>query len=334
MLTLNKNIKIILNYVVGPLVFCVLIYSITTQLQRQENWKESIAKIGNAFTGENLLVFALIIALMFINWGIEARKWQVALKPSYTISFKQSFKAIFTGTTMGFFTPNRMGEYIGRILYLKSGSRLKSIAITIVCSIAQLLITLAGGLIGVISVYWVVANRNGVIPGSLFQVLTVLAIAALIILTVLFFKIRVVGKWMSSVKQLRKIAPYIRVLDSFNATILLRILSLSGGRYLVFILQYYLIFQVFDVKISWLETFWSVGVTFLILAAIPSIALITELGIRWKASVELVRLFSPNTVGILTSSLAIWFINLVIPALIGSLLILGLKFFRKPESES
>jgi hypothetical protein len=71
------------------------------------------------------------------------------------------------------------------------------------------------------------------------------------------------------------------------------------------------------------------SVVFLVLAIIPSIALLTELGIRWKTSIELVALFSTNITGILATSLAIWIINLVIPALIGSLLILGIKFFKK-----
>jgi len=35
--------------------------------------------------------------------------------------------------------------------------------------------------------------------------------------------------------------------------------------------------------------------------------------------------YSLNTIGILTATFGIWFVNLFIPALIGSLLILGIK---------
>jgi hypothetical protein len=55
---------------------------------------------------------------------------------------------------------------------------------------------------------------------------------------------------------------------------------------------------------------------------------ITELGVRWKIGIEVVQLFNSNITGILATSLAVWMINLVIPALIGSLLILSIKVFN------
>jgi len=44
-------------------------------------------------------------------------------------------------------------------------------------------------------------------------------------------------------------------------------------------------------------------------------------------------LFSSNIVGIVATSLAIWIINLVIPALIGSLLILNIRLFNYKEEQ-
>ena len=64
----------------------------------------------------------------------------------------------------------------------------------------------------------------------------------------------------------------------------------------------------------------------LILAIIPTFAL-AELGIRGKVSIFLLESFSRNYVGIISCTLGIWIINLVVPALIGSLLILGVKIF-------
>ena len=50
--------------------------------------------------------------------------------------------------------------------------------------------------------------------------------------------------------------------------------------------------------------------------------------IRAKASIELMQLYSTNILGIQTAALGIWIINLVIPALIGSLLILSIKIVK------
>ena len=271
-----------------------------------------------------------VLALMLVNWGIEARKWQLAIRPIQSIGLEKAFRAIFTGTTLAFFTPNRMGEYMGRILYIDKGRRIHAISLTIVCSMAQLLITLIGGVVGLSFLSPVMITRSGYPEMRSWINFTLLVTSvATIFIALFYFRLGWIMKLATRNRAINKYVAYIRVLDNFNATMLLRILSLCLLRYTVFLLQYFLLFKVFKVEINWWQTFWSVSVVFLILAIIPSIALLTELGIRWKAGIELVALFSSNITGILATSLAIWIINLVIPALIGSLLILGIKFFKK-----
>ncbi|HYE55061.1 MAG TPA: lysylphosphatidylglycerol synthase domain-containing protein, partial [Chitinophagaceae bacterium] len=144
----NKNIKIILNYFLGPVVFLVLAYSIYRQVQRQPDWETSVAQLKNVFSGELSWLILVAFALMLVNWGLEARKWQLALRNLQHLSFWKAFKATFTGSTMASFTPNRTGEYVGRILYVQEGKRLQAIALTIICSMAQLQVTLYAGVAG------------------------------------------------------------------------------------------------------------------------------------------------------------------------------------------
>jgi hypothetical protein len=68
-------------------------------------------------------------------------------------------------------------------------------------------------------------------------------------------------------------------------------------------------------------------VMFLALAIVPTIAL-AELGLRGQLSIHLFGLFSNNTLGIVLTATGIWLINLIVPALAGSLFILGIKLFR------
>ena len=330
LLKLNKNIKLILNYFIGPLLFCVLVYSIFRQLQRQPDWKLSLQQVLQSFNTQAVTTVIIVIALMFLNWGIEARKWQLAIRTVQNIAFGKAFKAIFTGTTLAFFTPNRMGEYMGRILYINKGKRIYAISLTIVCSMAQLLVTLSAGMVGLSYLSAPMISSSEYTATRSWISLSMFLIGLItLLLAMLYFRLGWITKLVARTRGINKYVAYIRVLDNFNATILLRILSLCLLRYSVFVLQYFLLFRVFNVEINWWQTFWSVSVVFLILAIIPSIALLTELGVRWKASIELVALFSSNITGILATSLAIWIINLVIPALIGSLLILGIKFFKK-----
>ena len=331
MFTLNKNIKIILNYVVGPLLFCLLLYSIYSQIQRQPNWKQSFVELKNAFGTRAMGELLAALGLMMLNWGIEARKWQLVIGRIQKISWIQCLKAVFTGTTLAFFTPNRMGEYMGRVLYIEEGKRIKAVSLTLVCSMGQLLVTLFFGVLGLIFIRPVLSKATGLSAAFWLNAVLYFSILGLAMLSLLYFRLSWLIRWIEKIPRIEKFVYHIRVLDNFNATMLWRILSLSATRYFVFALQYYFLFDVFGVELSGWQVFWSVSVVFLVLAIVPTIALITELGVRWKTSIEIVQLFSPNLVGIMATSLAVWLVNLVLPALIGSLLILNIRLFNYKE---
>lgn len=331
----GKNIKIILNYVVGPLLFCLLLYSIYHQIQRQPNWQQSLRQIQQAFDSTAAWKLAVVLGLMLLNWGLEARKWQVIISRLQQLSWIQCLRATFTGTTLAFFTPNRMGEYMGRVLYVDEGKRIQAVSLTIVGSMGQLLITLVLGISGLVYIRSELIQKAVGPSSAVFWLNGVLyiSILATCFLTLLYFRLSWLIRWIEKIPRIEKFVRHIRVLDNFNLTMLLRILSLSAGRYLVFVMQYFILFDVFKVELNGWQVFWSVSVVFLVLAIVPTIALITELGVRWKTSVEVVQLFSVNVVGILATSLAIWIINLVIPALIGSLLILSVRLFNYKEEK-
>jgi hypothetical protein len=64
------------------------------------------------------------------------------------------------------------------------------------------------------------------------------------------------------------------------------------------------------------------------MAVVPSIALL-ELGLRWQFSIIIFGIFSQNILGIYAAATGIWIINLLLPAIAGSILILGVRIFRK-----
>jgi len=331
----NKNIKIILNYVLGPLVFILLSYSIFRQIQEQPNWRQSLAQLWKGFNSSSMWMLLLVLILMFINWGTEARKWQLSLRNLQRIGFMQSFKAIFTGVTLASFTPNRTGEYVGRILYIDEGKRIQAICVTIICSIAQLQVTLYAGLISLLSIKETFARSIAAGFETVFSQLLIYGTAVgAVLLTLIYFRIGWFIRRLHAWRRTQKLLHYVEAVEEINATILLRILSLSVGRYLVFVLQYYLVFRVFDVDLSWMQCLQAISVLFVLLAIIPSFTFLTDLGIRWKAGIEIVSIFSSNTIGIFAGAFTIWVFNLIIPALIGSLLILGIRIFKVTRLKS
>ncbi len=88
-----------------------------------------------------------------------------------------------------------------------------------------------------------------------------------------------------------------------------------------------LMLQLLQVDVSMWHAFWLITVLYLILALIPTVALL-ELGVRGKAGIMLFQVFSANTVGIYAASTGIWLVNLIVPALAGSILAAGLKIFN------
>jgi hypothetical protein len=314
----------------GPLVFLLLSGFIYRQVIHQPGWRTSLQQMRTAITGPQQWKLWLVLALMPVNWGIEARKWQLALRPVGGIAYRDAFRAIFTGTTLACFTPNRMGEYLGRILYIKAGQRIRSISLTIACSIAQLMVTLLIGLFGILYLR-ATAHPATAGAGHWQLALTILlwaTIILLLILTFIYCRLSLMASLLLKIPAIRRYSAYIKVLENFDATILLRILFLSFGRYIVFIVQYSLVFPVFGVALGFWQVWGGMSVVFLVMAVIPTLTFLTELGLRWEASIQVLELYSSNVLGIFATSFTIWLINLIIPALIGSLLIVSIKLFK------
>lgn len=333
MIRTNKNIKLIFKYILAPLLALWLFYSLYHQIKAQPNLHQSIELIKEAPFGGEGWKFWLIIIFAFVNWGLEARKWQVLLKPVQKINLFRAYKSVLGGLALSLNTPNRMGEYGGRIWYVKEGSRIKAISLSIAGSISQLIITLILGCCGLAYLLFFQKERSGPVMGlSVFWIETLLLISSLVtvILILFFFRLSWLIRLIEKIPAAGKFVKYISVLEEFTAKLLLRLLSISFFRYLVFVIQYILMLQVLQVDIFWITAFWIVSVLFLVLAIVPSFA-IADLGIRGKFSTDLFSAYSANTVGILGATFGIWFINLFIPALAGSLFILGTKIFKNEK---
>ena len=274
-------------------------------------------------------LFWIVILLMFINWGIEARKWQLLISPLERLSFVKSFKSVLAGCSVTMLTPNRVGEFGGRIIYVSEPNRLKAISLTILGSMSQLLVTLLAGTSGFIVLGLLPETRSGIAPGPLIMqdVVFYISLAFTVILILLYFRIKWVVYIMGRIRFLKGFVKHIRVLDEFTGKQLLRILLLSFSRYMVFILQYVLLLNVMDIQVSMVLCFWLLTIFYLVMAIAPTIGFL-ELPVRAAATLHLFSYYSPNIIGIQAAALGIWIINLVIPAIAGSLLIFGIKILK------
>ncbi|HUP13679.1 MAG TPA: hypothetical protein VM187_15765, partial [Niastella sp.] len=159
------------------------------------------------------------------------------------------------------------------------------------------------------------------------QVVLYIVCALGVATALVYFRLNWLVKLIDRLPGTSRLAFHIEVIEKLDFFILLRVLSLSFGRYLVFACQYVLMLWLMDIEVTVWQAFWLMTVVFLVLAVVPTIAL-AEIGLRGEVSLELFGLFSNNKIGIVASSVGIWVINLIIPALLGSLLILRTKIFK------
>ena len=327
----NKNIRVFINYFLGPLLFIWLCYSIYHQVQQQPGLEKSWRHIYESFNSGKIWNLVIVLLLMLVNWSVETIKWKLAVQKIQKVDFFTAFKAVLSGVSFSVTTPNRVGEYLGRVLYMNEGNRLKAISLTITGSISQLIVTLIMGLAGLL-ILRAPVEASQMISSFWLDIMLWGVGAGVFILTLFYFRLSWLVSWIDRLPGSKKWAWLIETLEKFNATLLLQLLSLSALRFVVFIIQYYLLFQLFDVNVSLWQAWWTVSVSFLILAVIPTIALFTDLGLRGKVSLMLVGMFSGNNLGIGLTAVSVWFINLIIPALAGSLLILSIKKILKNKN--
>jgi MFS family permease len=216
-------------------------------------------------------------------------------------------------------------------VYLKDGNRLRALSLSAVGSFAQVIITFLMGLVGLLLVYSDITNKlHHAFSLSTFWInWLVYALSLTVIFQLLcYYNLSWITKLLEKIPLVAKYSFFIQKLENLHNKELTKILFLSLIRYVVYVVQYLLLFQLFGVDIAWWQITSLVCVQLMVMAVVPSIAL-AELGVRGQVSIALFGLFSSNTIGIIAAVSGIWLINLIVPALAGSLLILGIRIFRK-----
>ena len=126
---------------------------------------------------------------------------------------------------------------------------------------------------------------------------------------------------------MEKLNNYAAVFTLYSEKELGMLLGFSMLRYVVFATQFFMLLVLFDVAPPFLGSMALITITFFTMTMIPTIAL-TELGVRGSVALFFLGLISNNDIGIVTASFSLWFINLAIPAIIGSVFVLKMNFFK------
>jgi len=313
---LNKSTKIWVNYGLGAVISVLLLWSIYTQVLKQVN---DAAAIAWQHTG-HVAFLVLAVVLMFINSTLEAYKWFTLVSWAEPVRYRTAFTSYLAGVAFSVITPNRIGEYPGRILYLGGSNTFSYINISVSGVVSQLAGMYTVGLVGLI--YY-----NIVTPAPLAQLALVVCLTLNIFIAIVYWRFHT---WLPRMEQnrfLRRFAVYGRLMSRVPAADKMKVLAVSVLRVCVFTAQYLFLLRWMNVDIPLLPGFCLGALFFWVMAVVPSLAL-TELGIRGAASLYIFGHYSPNSIGILAATTAMWVMNIVVPAMLGSLLIIRMKWLR------
>jgi len=296
-----KKIKSTFNNSIGFILFLVCAVAIYNKVASNDNLNEFGDQIKQQFYTIGFFQWGVLVILFVLNYLMESIKWKLVIAEFNPISILKSFKSVLVGQAFAFFTPARSGDYVGRILFLEAGNKLKGLAQMAWASYAQLLITLFFGSIGLF--------YNLPFLPWLKWVGPLIAATAWVIY---FYPGNFTG-WLKKLSLLQ---------IKFKLKWQLALFSFS--KYIVFILQYTWVVKIFNIPIGVQDLWVSLSVLFFCLSLIPSIAL-TDVVIRGQLIVLLLSPFYDNSLMLICVSTIIWTVNFLLPAIIGSILLINYR---------
>jgi len=318
------KIKSVLQFLLKAAIALFSLWFIVHKVIHRENEMSFFGFVNTRIHTEGVYsILISVIILMVLNWSIEAIKWKFLINKLTKLSFVRSLSAVFAGATVSFFTPNRVGDYAGRMLFLPVSVRIASLLSTFVGNISQLIVTLCCGLAAMALSLQHYVQWNE----SLVVTTRVASFVFALILFISFPYIRVVFKMplLNFVRQ--RFPEYVMHLENYSNKEMMQILFLSLLRYSVFAFQYILLFLVSGIPVV-PSMIVIIALIFFIQALVPTLAL-TEFAIRGSVALIVVAPFIQNDEAVLMASFALWLINLAVPAAIGSLMIFYFNFRKE-----
>lgn len=265
---------------------------------------------------------------MLLQWVFEAVKWQMLLRQLIHLPIAKAMMMIFTGISFSIATPNRLGEFVGRILHLPKDIRIQATGYTFVGNFAQLIVTCIAGSIGLMLINIDYFRETLPQLDVLILIMKWITPISTILLFFIYFKAGLFFSWLAQLKVLQLWHDKLVQLSALSPVLLIQLLLYSLLRYIIILVQYRLIFEVIGVEVDLLQTAIAISIMLFVLSVVPTISLV-ELGLRWQISIMVFAPYTANVFGLTMGVTLIWVLNMIVPAGIGALLMLTYRYSGK-----
>ncbi len=273
--------------------------------------KVGLGEIIGALKRINVLWFGLAFLLMPLQLFLKVYKWWHLLKLNErSIKFGEAAKSLLGGIGIGIITPARVGE-ITRVLYLKSSQRLRLSGLVIIDKFFDLFIVIALAIGGLTLVFRYSIN--------------ILLILLLILLFYFLFNPKGIKNLLQRLTNYlpfkNKISEVVSSLNTLNWRVSGFLLFFTFLAFIVDFFQFYLlIFSFGDASLK------AAAFSFpLVILANILPATVGGLGVREAVSVITLSHFGVAKEVAVNASFSLFFINTLIPGIVGIFLIHQIK---------
>jgi hypothetical protein len=318
---LMNNHEIVKTFFYKPAIkgwsylFLILSYSFLGYKLLTFNQYPELLQQWRQLPASNFWWLSGVFLLLPFNWLLESVKWKMLTAHIQQISLKTAIKGVLAGISSGFFTPNRVGELVGRIVYLSPENRKAGTTLSLLNGLSQNLIMTLCGIPACLLFF--ATTTNQITPNYKFYLLILLVF--LVVSGLFFFFMPQLNSWMQKRKFWSKTMQFTDCLSEFTPKELTKIMGVSLIRYAVFCFQFYWMLGFFGVQLSSWQAFIAIPTNYLFVTFTPSLAF-SEATVRGSYAVLTIGAFSGQVVSIALAGMSIWLINFVVPMLVGSVI--------------
>lgn len=324
---LTKTHKKYLNYTLKLTIVGLAFWFIYNKVNNQKNLLEFKYLIQHIDATAVYWVIGIVLALMFLNWFFEVVKWRYLIADIQKLSFWDAVKSVFCGLTWAIFTPNRIGEYGGRIMVLSPENRAHGAILMGVGLFAQLVLT---SFFGAIGIAWFVSTFLDTPPAVNLGV-WILAFIYGLAFVLLYFNVHWIDYLVKRIRFLKKIQSFFNVLRNVTVSQLANVLLLSFIRFIIFTSQYILLMVVILPEMALLPMVMMIFILFFVQSALPTLD-IFDFSVRSFVASNLYAYITTQDIAVMAIVSFIWFVNLILPAIIGSFFVLNVNYFSDNDS--
>jgi uncharacterized protein (TIRG00374 family) len=276
-------------------------------------------------------VFYLTIGALLVvaNVGMQFMRWRyLIMLIGPDTSNKEIFSSLLIGYSAGFFTPGQVGEHGGRLMALSSMHAIQVLAVSIIDKMYVLAITIIAGSIGA-WLYFVLFLPNYWTPYFTALVAAVVFSFLGVVLYPDLLK-KILRAVLHKLRKYRAVSAFLFVKDIFHRSQARMLLLLTCIFYGIIVLQYYFFVLAFEPVSLGISALCTANILFIKSAILP--ISFGDLGVRESTAVFFYSHAGISAASAFNASLCVFFVNIFIPSLIGSLLILKSKSAREKLS--